>query len=406
MNSRKALLLAHNDAHGFTYSFGAITREEIGREIEPYRDTDFSRLYWEVGMGDLLFHLGKVGRLLTCDNVQNFHLAGARNHAECWRVMRDQGFNMLPHAVEMAHAAGLEFHASYRMGGFRWPPPHDHWNGPGFYEQHPELRSILRHGQPAQRISYSFPETRQFAVSLLREAAQHPIDGVCLIYVRRPPFVDYEPPVVEGFQREFGLDPRALPENDPRWLNHRCRFLTQFMREVREAMDAVAREQGRKRIGITAIISSRQDENLAHAIQPADWVRDGLVDTLVPYTMAPDLDSSAESWPDPRALDSWVKITKGTPCVLSPSVLPRFMSGEDFRRRAAALYGAGAESLFFWDCAYRVNYYDQTMWNAIRRLGHKEEIAEWMQAGQPSLAAPTSVLTKLGGWNLADDTPG
>lgn len=373
-------LFAHNDGHGFTYTFGATTPEEIRREIEPYRDTDFSRLYWEAGMGDLLYYPGKAGRLMTCDGVGDFMYAMARSHADCWREMRDQGVDQLRIAAEATREAGLEFHAGYRMGGFRWPPPYDHWNGPGFYESYPELRAVLRDGRIAPRISYSFPETRRFVTTLLREVAQYPIDGICLIYVRRPPYVDYEPPVVDGFRAEFGIDPRTLDENDPRWLDYRSRFLTQFMREVREAMDDEARRQGRKKIVISAIISGRPDENLKNAIQPGDWVREGLVDTLIPYTMAVDLDSTAESWPDVRAVDYWTKLTKGTSCELSLSVLPRWMSGEDFRRRAAALYGAGAESLFFWDCAYRVNYYDQTMWNALRRLGHKEEIEAWIKA--------------------------
>jgi hypothetical protein len=399
-------LFAHNDAHGFVYSFGAVSPEEIGREIEPYRDTDFSRLYWEAGMGDLLYYPGKAGRLPTCDGVGDFLHASARNHAESWRAMRERGTDLLRHAAEMTRAAGLEFHASYRMGGFRWPPPHDHWNGPGFFEQHPELCAVLRDGARAQRISYSFPETRRFVVTLLREVAQYPIDGICLIYVRRPPFVDYEPPVVEGFQRAFGLDPRALPETDPRWLEYRCGVLTRFMREVRQAMDAVARERRRDKIAITAIVSSRADENLRDAIKVEDWVAEGLVDTLIPYTMAPELDTTADSWPDVRDVDRWLKLTRGTSCRLSLSMLPRFSSPEDFRRKAAALYGVGADSLFFWDCAYRVNYHDQPMWNALRRLGHKDEIAAWMQAGQPPLTAPRTDLTRLGGWNLADNTPG
>jgi hypothetical protein len=400
-------LFAHNDAHGFTYTHGVTTPEEIRREIEPYRDTDFSRLYWEAGMGDLLYYPGKAGRLMTCDGVGDFMYAHARSHAECWRVMRDNGVDPLRIAADAAHAAGLEFHAGYRMGGFRWPPPYDHWNGPGLYESHPELCAVMRDGRRAQRLSYSFPETRRFVVALLREVAQYPIDGICLIYVRRPPYVDYEPPVVESFQRQFGLDPRALPEDDPRWLNHRCGVLTQFMREVRQAMDEISREQKReKRIGITAIISARADENRKNAINPAEWIAEGLVDTLIPYTMAVDLDTTADSWPDARAAEDWIKLTQGTSCRLSLSILPRFMSGEQFRRKAAALYEVGAESLFFWDCAYRVNYCDQHMWNAIRRLGHREELAAWMQSGQPSLAAPTRPLVCLGGWNLADDTPG
>ena len=41
--------------------------EELRREIEPYRHTDFSRLYREMGAGDILFHLGDKGRLTDYD---------------------------------------------------------------------------------------------------------------------------------------------------------------------------------------------------------------------------------------------------------------------------------------------------------------------------------------------------
>lgn len=68
----------------------------------------------------------------------------------------------------------------------------------------------------------------------------------------------------------------------------------------------------------------------------------------------------------PSQLVPFVRATEGTECVLAPNVMPRHMSPEDFRRNADMLYGAGAEHLFFWDCAGpggRANY--QPMWNAL-----------------------------------------
>jgi hypothetical protein len=40
-------LFAHNDAWSYTYTFRPTTEAEIRREIEPFRNTDFSRIYWE-----------------------------------------------------------------------------------------------------------------------------------------------------------------------------------------------------------------------------------------------------------------------------------------------------------------------------------------------------------------------
>ena len=52
----------------------------------------------------------------------------------------------------------------------------------------------------------------------------------------RPPLVEYEAPVVEGFRAKFGADPRKIDERDPRLLSYRATFITEFMREVRAAM--------------------------------------------------------------------------------------------------------------------------------------------------------------------------
>lgn len=404
-------LFAHNDANGFHWMFRITTPEEVYREIEPYRHTDFSRLYWEAGMGDLVNYFSRVGRLLTCDGIEDFQNIGDRLCAESWRILRDKGIDPFRLAVDFAHEIGLEFHACYRPAGFYFPPPSDQWNGNGFYAQHPELRIVTRDGHPSPRISYTFPETRRFVLSLLREVAQrYPIDGMCILFVRRPPLVGYEPPLVEGFKAEYGLDPRRLDECDPRWLSYRCRILTQFMRELRQEMDAVAREQGRTRpIEITAIVSGREDENFFYGMNVKEWIAEGVIDTIIPYTMAPDLDSMAESWTDMRDVAYWVNLTKGTPCKLAFSILPRWMPPADYRRKAAQLYETGAEYLFFWDCSGVVNYTDQHAWNVVRRLGHKEEIEAWMQAGQPSLEPPSMFPTRLGDWPIWSqfhDTPG
>jgi uncharacterized lipoprotein YddW (UPF0748 family) len=400
-------LFAHNDAHGFHFSFRPTTPEEIYREVECYRDTDVSRLYWECGGGDVACFFGTVGRLPTADDVGEFDRLGDRLHAESWRVFRDSGLDPFKLALDHAHSLGLEFHASYRTAGFFFPPPDlDHWTRGGFYDQHPELRAVSRNGSQAPRISYAYPEARRYVVSFLRDVARYPVDGVCLLFNRRPPLVDYEPPLVEGFAAEYGQDPRQLDEQDPRWLEYRCRALTQFMREVRQAMDEVARERGHgKRIAVSAVVANPV-ENLLYAMDPKSWIEEGLIDTLIPYTSAARLLSSAEAWTDAKQVDYWVSLTRGTACKLALNIMPRYQSPEDFRRKAAMLYGAGVENLFFWDCAGRANYTDQIAWNALRRLGHQDEIDAWMRAGQPSLAEPSQTLRVFGGYNLEYQTPG
>ncbi len=400
-------LYGHNDAHGLHYDERPTDPEGIQRHIEFFRNSDFSRLYWECGMGDLLYYLGKAGRLPTLEGLDDFAHQGDRLHRESWQALQRKGIDPFRVALEHARDMEMEFHASYRPAGFKFPPDHDHFDyGDAFYDRHPELRGRDRDGNATPRISYAYPETRKYAVSLLREvAANYDVDGVSLLYNRRPPFSEYEAPMVEGFIAEHGKDPRQLDDEDPSWLMYRCGVLTQFMREVREAMDDEARRQGRRRIVVSAIVMRDAAENLYYGMDLKTWVSEGLVDTLIPYTSAVFLDSSAHSWEDPHGADYFVGLTKGTSTELAMSLLPRYMSAETYRERAAGLYGVGVEKFFFWDCTPgRGSYADS--WSALRRLGHKDEVTAWVAAGKPRITPPMAPLKSLDGWNLSYATPG
>ena len=219
-------------------------------------------------MGDLLYYLGREGRLPTLEGLDDFAHQGDRLHRESWQALQRKGIDPFRVALEHARDMEMEFHASYRPAGFKFPPDHDHFDyGDAFYDRHPELRGRDRDGNATPRISYAYPETRKYAVSLLREvAANYDVDGVSLLYNRRPPFSEYEAPMVEGFIAEHGKDPRQLDDEDPSWLMYRCGVLTQFMREVREAMDDEARRQGRRRIVVSAIVMRDAAENLYYGM--------------------------------------------------------------------------------------------------------------------------------------------
>lgn len=399
-------LFAHNDAHGYLFLLGSATEEAVRREIEPYRHSDFSRLYWECGAGDLMFFLGETGRLPTCDGIEDFDRRGDRLHAETWRTFRERQLDPLKVALDHAHGMGLAFHASYRTAGFFYPAPLEQWNPGSLYFQRPDLRMVGKDGREAPRISYAFPDTRRFVVDLLLEVAQNPIDGVCILYNRRPPLLGYEAPLVEGFIAAHGEDPRQLADDDPRWLSYRSVALTDFHRELRTALDALAAEQGRDRIAVSACVLNRA-ENLRHGLDLETWIGEGLVDTLIPYTSEPALDSMAEAWNDEDEVRYFVELTEGTSCQLALNIMPRHMPPEAFNRKASALYALGVEHLFFWDSAGpfgRANY--SAGWNALRRLGHREAIEAWRQQGEPSLRPETMRLLRVGDYDLTYQTPG
>ena len=398
-------LWAHNDAWSHHYAFRPVNEADIRREIEPLRDTDFSRLYWEAAAGDRCNYFTKIGLMPSDDWIKDPYRVGDRLAGESWRILRKKGIDPFKVALDYCHEIGLEFHAAYRTGGFHFPAPHGEWNSGGYYDAHAEWRGTDRQGRPTPRLSYAYPEVRQFVVSLLKEMAAYPIDGVCLLYNRRPPLVEYAPPVVEGFKARYGEDPRQLDPRDPRWLSFRATFLTQFMQEVREAMNQVGREQRRNKAPkVSAIVMSSRQENLYYGMDLEAWIKEGLVDAIIPYSSVKGLNRTADSWVEPRDAEFFLRITKGTGCKLALNLMPRQISPEQYRRRAHRLYQAGVEYFFFWDASGRNDF--SHSWDVLRRLGHCEELEAWVREGSPELERTGSTLRKLGDWDLSYVTPG
>jgi hypothetical protein len=396
-------LFATNDAWSFHYErLGEDSAEAIRSQLEHYRHTDFARVYWEAARGDLCNYPTRIGRTWTSDDIQvaDYTRAGDRLVTESWNSYKRQGVDPLQIAVEHSHDMGLEFHAAYRLGGggmgaFYYSPPFDAWNKGGFYEKHPELRCVRRDGSPAPRISYAFPETRRFVLSVLREVVErYPADGLALLFNRRPPLLEYEPPLVESFRAKYGKDPRELEDSDPEWLAHRCAVLTGFMRRLREL--SRSSETGR-RLELSAWVLGSEAENVYYGLDVRTWIREGLLDTVIPYTSAARLSSWEPAWEKPADVQHWLDLTRGSPCRLALNIMPRDLSAEAYRRKADVLYKAGVEHLAFWDSAMA----GAARFDVLRRLGHSEEIAAWIGQGAPPIEPPGTLLRTLDGWEMS-----
>ena len=111
-------LFAHNDSFGSTSWLRFSSSADIRREIEPFRDTDFSRMYWEAGMGDLTYYPSRVGRLFTLDWMRDHYRLRDRLVGETYAGFQAKGEDPFRLALDSCHEVGLEFHAAYRVAGF------------------------------------------------------------------------------------------------------------------------------------------------------------------------------------------------------------------------------------------------------------------------------------------------
>ena len=366
----------------FFHEPGPAGADYFRAKIEPFRDTDFGTLLWGLGPGgDVVHYRTNVG-VTFGEGVAEFPGSLERASARRLHALLDQGIDPLAVAVEHAHDCGLRIQASVRLGAFGLNPPFDCFEGRLVLE-HPELRCVHRDGDFVARMSFAYPEVRNHVIDLLIEAVAHGFDGVNLNLVRAAPYVLYEPPVIQRFADKYGLDPRSIPADDPRWLGTRADFLTEFVRECR---DRVLRETGRG-LDFSAVVYSDEATNRRFGLDVATWVREGLVQMVVPYYRAVYCDG-------PVDMDHFASLAEGTPCRICPD-LEKSLTAEQYGPAAEAFYRAGAHGLACWDALGRCERLDR--WSFLRRLGHMETVSDVLQEQSPVQDRP---LRAVGGYRV------
>ena len=241
-------------------------------------------MYWEIAHGEVAHYPTTVGRSWADYPADAFPRTGDRLVVETWRGWNAAGYDHLASAVDAARATGLALHATYRLGwgAFYWPPPFDAWNSGGRYEGHPEWRVRRPDGSLDTALSFAHEPVRRFVVDLLGEVvARYPVAGVALLFNRQPPFVE-----------AGDLD-----------------SVTQLLRELRPVL---------RGLPLTAWVFGREQDNRAVGLDVASWVREGLVETLVPYSSAPRGFSWGESWTGPADIEPWQDLIRGTGTLLAP----------------------------------------------------------------------------------------
>ena len=393
-------LIATNDAFGIFFRGRITSREGIWEHVEPYRHTDFGKLFWEVVAG-MFGGWRAVGKLYG-DGVEDFPRTGDLLLRDSIRTLVANGINPLQTAMDHAHGMGLEFHVSQRTEMFQNAPPFEEVYATDFYAEHPQYRLRDRDGTEITGLSYAFPEVRAYLTGMFAEAVSLGADGAAVIYPRSAPYVLYEEPVASRFREQHGTDIRGVDVGDVRLLAVWAHFMTEFMGELRQTLDAVGSKLG-KRLQLSAITFATEAENRRFGLDPAAWIRAGCVDALIAYPCLAD-----HSFCEIDA-EHYAGLTRDTPCKLHMNVMPRHMSPREYRERALAYYDAGADGLLFWDTYQRHDATSQ--WETVRRLGHIEELRSRVERAAEGAAQATEseprllTLRMLGGHSMLPYSP-
>jgi hypothetical protein len=190
-------------------------------------------------------------------------------------------YDTLDAAVAEAKACGLRILAWFRLtnevskknevgGMFEAVTP--------FHRAHPEMRMRYKTGELSPRLSFAFPEVRDYYAALAREVLDRGMDGLMIDVLRHPPMAQYDKPLVDAFIARTGRDPMKMDgDGDEEWLRFKATAFTHMLRDFRRMMASSGHSA--KPIYVRTMPQLWFNKKAGCDIDA--WLREGLVDTVV-----------------------------------------------------------------------------------------------------------------------------
>ncbi len=190
-------------------------------------------------------------------------------------------YDTLDAAVAEAKACGVKMLGWMRINN-EFHAREGEWSKFGgttaFHNAHPEMRQRYKNGEFSPRLSFAWPEVRQYLCSLGREILDRGMDGLIIDVLRHPSVVQYDKPIVDEFIRKTGQNPMEMEgDGTEEWLRFRARAFTDLLRDFRNMMNG----SGHKDKPIYVRTIPEPWRNLRDGCDVDAWLEEKLVDTIV-----------------------------------------------------------------------------------------------------------------------------
>ena len=408
-NKENKRLYYQDDLHYFLYSNAINNEDDFKSILLPLKDADF--VYASIESVDRY-----DGECPLDISEMSFSRSGDRRiQTHTKALCTDENITKV---VNMGHEMGLRMVTSQRLAAWdqSFPTIQCYFDN-SFAKAHPELRCVDRDGKKMRSFSYAYPEVRRYAIDQLVNRARLGFDAVQPIFTRRVPFLLFEEPVAKRFYERYGEYPYELPLIDERLNALYCEIMTEFMRELRAALNSEIPE---RHVEIHARVLFSLYDSKYFGLDVRQWAKEGLVDCIISfpqrlYERLPSkvfsengridiekysayLEDSAEHpvffdcdfdflppyvdcygnsvgpASQKERIDEFLEIEREFGTKVFFDLMPREMPSDEYERRAKEFYSLGAERISLWDTNTR--YWHPAMWDTVKRLGHKSDLLD------------------------------
>jgi len=234
-------------SHGDWFNaWGSYGKPSVYRILDQCRQSGIRRVYWRTFLGARAHYHSQLEPIAY--GAEGIERPGYEARERLAYDLRE--WDPLRDAVAVAQELELELSAWSTI----YEETHVQLVTTKFAEQHPEYWWTARDGKHRRsKLSFAYPEVRQYKLDLLLEQAAYGVHNLCLDFFRENQLyadrherllpkqeVDeagvciygYEPALIAAYQQTTGRDPFSLPNSDDDWIAFRASYLTDFMRMV------------------------------------------------------------------------------------------------------------------------------------------------------------------------------
>ena len=331
-----------NDGHGAFLGSEHKKPQDVLKSLEEIPDATCMRLlFWGNGCADNCNYPTKVGQFYSIAGSQ---LAWRNDLAKNLGIWKKNGWNSMEVVRDYARKRNWEFQVYIRMEAFNAPFPFDDQESSKFFNDHPEFQCLDREGGRVCRLSYAYPQVQDYMLRLIKEIADYNPDGVCMCFIRGVPVVLYEPIMVEGFKKQYGVDPRTLDEFDTRWMAYQGSVVTSFIKRVKNTLKPNQR--------LSAIVPATELDCKRWGLDVAAWVNEGIIDDLLPAGQRFDESDVHRDDPDRLDFKYFANLPGRDKIRLIPLLLPWTKFNSDFAGWEKLIHSyldQGADAYAVWD---------------------------------------------------------
>jgi len=380
-----------NDVNVWMWLYTSRSEQDFADIVGQHLFAGFNRTYWMANAGALFYH----------SNVGTRYRRDKRDFTPRSGYMVEH-FRPMESGVKASHEMGLEAWGWYRLNNNFASPTHVKEIGSGlnseFFMDHPEYRLIRVNGRPASSsYSFAYPEVRAYVRRICVEMAQKGVDGLMLDLLRHPPLAGYEPPLVEAYQAQHGVDPRTIRRSDQdayrQWTAYRARHsFTQFVIDLKHELERAGHAVP---IGIRCSLAPFA-WNRGNGMDVEDLVRRGLLREIClmnGYLSRPELTSAPHK--TAAASQPYFDLSSGRGIKLICGLHGR--SPSQTMDHARFIHEAGYDGVAIYESDVWIN--DPLYRAAFRKLKFRQHI------DAPWLSASSAVADCLVPWRPAGQAP-